>query len=49
MAQQLHKRFNDAQVKDLIERYLKKEIARPYIQEILGIKRRWFCRLVAPA
>jgi hypothetical protein len=46
MAQQLHKRFNDVQIKELIERYLKKEIARSYIQEILGIKRRRFWMLV---
>jgi hypothetical protein len=46
MAQQLHKRFSDEQVKELIRRYLKQEIARSYIQEILGIKRRRFCLLV---
>jgi len=46
MAQQLHKRFSDAQIKELIERYLRKEIERKYIQEILGIKRRRFCMLV---
>jgi hypothetical protein len=46
MAKQLHKRFNDAQIKELIERYVKGEIKRVYIQEILGVKRRWFCRLV---
>ena len=34
---QLHKRFTDSQVKELIERYLRKEIERGYIQEILGI------------
>ena len=33
MAKQLHKRFTDSQVKDLIERYIKKEIERKYIQE----------------
>jgi len=46
MVKQLHKRFRDAQVKELIERYLKGQIERKYIQEILGIKRRWFCGLV---
>jgi hypothetical protein len=41
--EQLHKRFTDSQVKELIERYLKKEIERSYIQEILGIgKARFF-------
>lgn len=43
---QLHKRFTDSQVKELMERYLKKEIKRSYLQEILGIKRRRFCALV---
>ena len=46
MAKQLHKRFSDIQIKELMERYLKGEIERKYIQEILGIKRRWFCILV---
>jgi len=39
---QIHKRFTDSQVKDLISRYLRKEIGRRYVQEILGIKRRRF-------
>jgi hypothetical protein len=39
---QLHKKFTDAQVKELLARYLKDEIPRRYIQEILGIKRRRF-------
>jgi hypothetical protein len=39
---QLHKRFTSEQVKELLERYLKKEVERAYIQEILGIKRRRF-------
>lgn len=34
---QLHKRFTDSQAKELIERYLRNEIERRYIQEILGI------------
>jgi hypothetical protein len=46
MAQQVHKRFSDAQVKELIERYLRKEIERKYIQEILGIKKRRLFMLV---
>ncbi len=46
MAKQLHKKFTDSQVKDLIERYLKKEIERKYIQEILGIKQTRFFALV---
>lgn len=43
---QLHKRFTDSQVKEIMERYLKKEVKRSYLQEILGIKRRRFCTLV---
>jgi len=39
---QLHKRFTSEQVKELLERYLKNEIERTYIQQILGIKRRRF-------
>ena len=46
MAKQLHKKFTDSQVKELIERYLKKEIERKYIQEILGIKKRRLFELV---
>lgn len=43
---QLHKRFSDDQVKNLFERYLKKEIERRYIQEILGVgKARFFALL----
>jgi hypothetical protein len=43
---QIHKKFTDGQIKELIERYLNKEIARTYIQEILGIKKRRFFALV---
>jgi hypothetical protein len=43
---QLHKNFTDHQVKDLLERYLNKQIERPYIQQILGIgKTRFFALL----
>ena len=43
---QLHKRFSDDQVKNLFERYLKKEIERRYIQKILGVgKARFFALL----
>jgi hypothetical protein len=44
--QQLHKKFTDSQVKALITCYLKKEIGRKYIQEILGIKKTRFFALV---
>lgn len=43
---QLHKKFTDSQVKELMERYLQKEVKRTYLQEILGIKKRRFCTLV---
>ncbi len=43
---QLHKRFTDNQVKELIERYLQGEIKRSHLQEILDIKRRRFCALI---
>jgi hypothetical protein len=43
---QIHKKFTDSQVKDLIERYLDKKIERKYLQEILGIKKRRFFTLV---
>jgi len=43
---QLHKKFTDSQVKGLLERYLKKEIERRFIQQVLGIgKTRFFPRL----
>ena len=43
---QVHKRFSSDEVKKLLERYLKKEIERKYIQEILGIgKSRFFMLL----
>ena len=43
---QLHKKFTDSQVKELLCRYLKKEIPRSYVEQILGIKRRRFCALI---
>ena len=43
---QIHKRFTPDQVKELFERYLKNQMERKYIQEILGIKRRRFFMLV---
>ena len=44
--EQLHKRFTDSQVKELIERYLKKEIESSYIQEIFGIGKTRFFALI---
>jgi len=43
---QLHKRFSSDQVQKLLERYLKKEVERKYIEEILGISRRRFFMLL---
>ena len=36
---QIHKKFTDDQVKELLQRYLDKKIERNYIQEILSIKK----------
>jgi hypothetical protein len=46
MMSQLHKRFTSDQVQELLERYLKKEVERKYIQETLGISRRRFFMLL---
>jgi hypothetical protein len=43
---QLHKRFTSDQVKRLLDRYLKNEIERTYIQETLVIKKRRFFALL---
>ncbi|HEU4343499.1 MAG TPA: hypothetical protein VFU31_18270, partial [Candidatus Binatia bacterium] len=43
---QLHKKFTDTQVKEMLQRYLHNDIERPYIQQILGIgKTRFFALL----
>jgi len=39
---QVHKRFTSDQVKELFDRYIKKEVERTYLQEILGIRKRRF-------
>lgn len=39
---QLHKKFTDQQVKELMERYLNKEIERRYLQQILGLSKSRF-------
>lgn len=43
---QLHKKFTDTQVKELLQRYLRKEIERKYIQQILFISKRRFFSLI---
>jgi len=44
--EQLHKRFTNEQVKDIMQRYLRKELKREHIQEMLRIKRRQFFKLL---
>ena len=39
---QLHKKFTDTQVKELLVRYLKGEIPRRYVQEMLAVKKSQF-------
>lgn len=43
---QLHKKFNDCQVKDLIARYLKRKVEREEIQKVLDIKKTRFFALI---
>ncbi|HLE25422.1 MAG TPA: hypothetical protein VI935_07195, partial [Thermodesulfobacteriota bacterium] len=43
---QLHKKFTDSQIKELLERYVINEIERKYIQQVLGIKDRRFFILI---
>ena len=43
---QLHKKFTDFQVKDLLTRYLKKKVEREEIQKVLDIKKTRFFALV---
>ena len=43
---QLHKKFTDSQVKELVSRYVNKEIKRKFVQEILGIGKTRFFELV---
>jgi hypothetical protein len=37
---QLHKKFTDSQIRELIERYLREEIERDYIQESRALEKR---------
>ena len=43
---QIHRRFTDDQVKELIEKYLRKEVTRKYLQYILGVNKTRFITLV---
>ena len=46
MANQIHKRFSNTQIKSLIESYQKKEIELSYILSILGIGRSRFFEIL---
>jgi hypothetical protein len=43
---QLHRKFTDGQVKEMLQRYLNNEIERSYIQQILGIGKTRFFALI---
>jgi hypothetical protein len=43
---QLHRKFTDEQVKELIEKYLREEVGRKYLQDILSINKTRFFALV---
>jgi hypothetical protein len=43
---QLHKKFQDSEVKELLRRYIQKGIKRQYVQQILGIGRSRFFELL---
>jgi hypothetical protein len=43
---QVHKRFTSEQVKELLDRYVRNEVERQYLQEMLGIKKRRFFTLL---
>jgi len=44
---QIHKRFSCDEVKELLERYSKKEIERKYVQEMLGVGKSRFFMLMS--
>jgi len=46
MATQIHKKFTDEQVKELLQKYVRGEIERKYLQEILGVKKAMFFRIL---
>ena len=46
MANHIHKKFTSEQVKELMQKYLNKEIERKYIQEILGIGKSRFFKII---
>lgn len=46
MASQIHKKFTNEQVKELMQKYLNKEVERKYIQEILGVGKSRFFEII---
>ncbi len=46
MATQIHKKFTDDQVKGLLQKYVNGEVERKYLQEILGVKKAMFFRIL---
>jgi hypothetical protein len=46
MAAQIHKKFTNEQVKELLQKYLNKEVERKYLQEILSIGKSRFFELI---
>lgn len=46
MATQIHKKFTNEQVKELLQKYLNKEVERKYLQEILGIGKSRFFEII---
>ena len=46
MAEQIHKKFSDDQIKELLNRYLDKKIKRIAVQKVLGIGKTRFFELV---
>ena len=46
MAAHIHKKFTDEQVKELLEKYLNKDVERTHIEQILGIKKAMFFRVL---
>jgi hypothetical protein len=46
MAKHIHTKFTNDQVKELLQKYLNKEVKRKYIQEILGIGKSRFFEII---
>ena len=46
MATHIHKKFTTDQVKELLQKYLNKEVERKYIEQILGVKKAMFFRVL---